>query len=677
MKCAIKIIILLGILTGLPSFLLAKNQNDSLPVLQRIYNFRNQTGGNIEGIERNVYMKFRYDILRRNIGLWLIPTMDLLAKGDRHLMMETYSKLKFKSFDKYENQQQLVWGTVRSNRKAMTPILVFLTPNIYAPTIYKNHTLSPFHKSNSRFYQYTVTNQDNGFSVVTFRPRRRRNTQLVSGMAYVKTETGRIIQAVLTGDYDGIFFNTEVIMGNEGVNVFLPDLCFTHAQFRFMGNKINAAFEASYNCPVTLPDSLHNSHNRVLLDSLRPIPLIESEKAIYSHYDSLHPVKPDTAGTLQKTQKGKALLDAFDLIGEKLVGSISARTEKASLRIYPLLSPQYLSYSSHYGLAYKIRMKADYHFNAHRYFLFKPQTGYNFKLNKLYYTLPLTFFYNPKRNGYVEMVYGNGNRTSHASIVDQIHQEYGDSIDLKDTYFDAFNDNYLRITNNIMAFDWLDIELGINFHHRHAYEAAAMRAFNKPTDYHSLAPLLSLKLRPWRQGPLFTIDYERGLKVFQNSNIDYERWEFDGSLKHLILPSRKLNIRIGGGFYSRKRGNDFVDFANFRDNNLPEGWDDEWTGNFQLLRSRWYNNSRYYARANLSYESPLLFLSNLPSVGHYLERERFYLSALSIEHTRPYFELGYGFTTRFFTIGLFTNFLNNKEIRNFECKFTFELFQRW
>lgn len=676
MKCASKIIVLLGIFTGMPSFLSAKDQSDSLPLLQRVYHFREQKDANIEGVERNVYMKFRYDIKRRNIALWLVPTMDLLARGNRQLLMESYNKITFKSFDKYKNQQQLVWGTVPRHRKAMTPILEFLTPNIYAPTIYPKHTLSPFHKSNRRFYKYTITDQENGFSVITFRPRRRRNTQLVSGMAYVKNETGRIIQAVLSGDYDGIFFNTEVVMGNDGINAFLPDLCFTHAQFHFMGNKIFASFEAAYNCPVTLPDSLHNNHNRALLDSLRPLPLIDSEQAIYHTYDSLHPIRPDTTNTLQKKQKGKTLLNAIDVIGENLIGSISARSEKASLRIYPLLSPQYLSYSNRYGIAYKIRMKANYHFNAHRFFEFKPQLGYNFKLHKFYYTLPLRFNYNPKRDGYVEVVYGNGNRTGSASIIDEIRREYGDTVNIINKNIDTFDDNYLRVTNNIMAFDWLDIETGFAFHQRKAYAPNALRAFGQPTEFRSMAPLLSLKLRPWRKGPLFTIDYERGIKGVNGSNIDYERWEFDSSIKHQILPSRKLNIRVGGGFYSRKHDNFFVDFANFRDNNLPEGWDDEWTGNFQLLNSRWYNNSRYYARVNLSYESPLMLLSGLPYFGHFMERERFYLSALNIEHTRPYYELGYGFTTRFFTIGVFTNFLN-AEFRNFECKFTFELFQRW
>lgn len=668
----------MGILTWMPFFLSAKTPKDSL-LIERVYQFPKQVEHeDIEGVERNVYMKFRYDIKRRNATLWLIPTMYPLAEGRRQMLMESYSKMKFKTINKYENLQQLVWGTVPHYRKAMSPALEFLTPNIYASTIYADHTLSPFHENNRRYYKYTIRDLDNGFSVITFRPRHRRNTQLISGMAYVNTETGRIIQAVLTGDYDGIFFNTEVIMGNEGINSFLPDLCFTKAQFHFMGNKIFVNFEAAYNCPVNLPDSLRNRHDRALLDSLRPFQLIESERLIYQSYDSLHPPKPAITDTIKQKEKkrNKTLLNAFDFIGGSLIGSIRARSENASLRIYPLLSPQYLSYSNRYGVAYKIKMKADYHFNAYRYFEFKPQLGYNFKFNKFYYTLPLRFNYNPKRNGYVEAVYGNGNRTSHPSIIDEIRREQGDSVDFSNKNLEAFDDNYLRITNNIMAFDWLDIETGFTFHRRNAYEPASMRQFGKPTEYRSYAPVLSLKITPWRQGPVFSIDYERGIKGVNRSNIDYERWEFDGSMKYNFHTMRKINMRVGGGFYSRKRENYFVDYSNFRDNNLPEGWDDEWTGNFQLLNSRWYNNSKYYLRANFSYESPLLLLSWLPIGGHFLERERFYLSALSIEHTRPYYELGYGFTTRFFTIGLFTNFLN-AEFHNIECKFTFELFQRW
>ena len=50
--------------------------------------------------------------------------------------------------------------------------------------------------------------------------------------------------------------------------------------------------------------------------------------------------------------------------------------------------------------------------------------------------------------------------------------------------------------------------------------------------------------------------------------------------------------------------------------------------------------------------------------------------ALSIDNTRPYYELGYGFSTRFISLGLFTSFLSS-EFQSFDIKFTFELFRRW
>ena len=119
-----------------------------------------------------------------------------------------------------------------------------------------------------------------------------------------------------------------------------------------------------------------------------------------------------------------------------------------------------------------------------------------------------------------------------------------------------------------------------------------------------------------------------------------------------------------------------MDFTNFRDNNLPEGWDDDWSGNFQLLSSSVYNESKYYIRGNISYESPLMGLSFIPLLGHYIERERIYLSSLLINQSRLYSELGYGFSSRYISMGIFAGF-RNIEYQEIGCKFTIELFRRW
>ena len=203
-----------------------------------------------------------------------------------------------------------------------------------------------------------------------------------------------------------------------------------------------------------------------------------------------------------------------------------------------------------------------------------------------------------------------------------------------------------------------------------------MKTLGLPTDYRSFAPVLTLKLRPWQKGPLFVLDIERGIKGIWKSNIGFERWELDGVWKIPMRSLSLLNIRVGGGFYTDKSTSYFVDYANFRDNNIPGGWDDDWTGQFQLVDSKWYNESDYYVRTNLSYESPLLMATWLPLVGRYIETERIYLSGLLLSQKDPYTEVGYGLTNRYFSAGLFASFLGGK-FWEFGGKISVELFRKW
>ena len=57
-----------------------------------------------------------------------------------------------------------------------------------------------------------------------------------------------------------------------------------------------------------------------------------------------------------------------------------------------------------------------------------------------------------------------------------------------------------------------------------------MEELGMPTKYKSLAPMICIKTRPWHKGPLFTFDYERGLKG-KNGFLPYELWELDASLQ--------------------------------------------------------------------------------------------------------------------------------------------------
>ena len=445
---------------------------------------------------------------------------------------------------------------------------------------YEGHVLSPFNKHNRRYYRYTQISLMNGATRIDFRPK-LYNTQLLNGYAIVETETGRILRTVLNGEFDMITFRTEITQNEKEGRTLMPAKCNTAATFRFLGNRITVLFNAYYNCPTTLPDSITSISSRELMDSIRPVPLNRLDKAIYEAYDKEREASDLAAAADTVPHKPNLWKKIFwDTIGETLVTPIDAQTKSggAYFRISPIINPLYVSYSGSRGFRYKMKFRSLFRFSQHRYLNIEPTIGYNFKQNQLYFTIPVQMVYNPKRNGYAEIIYGNGNRISNGTVMDAINEAHHDSIDFTNTDIDQFYDNYLRLYNNIMVFDWLDIETGILVHQRKAVNPEVMHQYGVPDEYRSFAPILGIKLQPWlNKGPLFAIDWERSIKGINGSNLEYDRWEFDAQWKYRIPGLRLLNMRAGAGFYTKKTTDYFLDFANFHDENLPEGWDDDWS----------------------------------------------------------------------------------------------------
>ena len=665
---------MLGMMTLMPSICLADSHVDSL-ILHRVWNYRRNYTVPAQGTEQNVYMRYSFGMDRRNALLFLVPTMYVVAAGDRHFVGESYCKLKFRDADEYDVKRQIVCGTIPRQRTAMPAMLEFSTPDFYDDTLYPDHVLSPFFKDNRRYYRYKVREIEGNMAVIRFAPR-KKNTMLVKGFATVDALTGRLQSIDLEGEYDMMSFRVSAEMNPNDTHSRLPKRCTTDATFNFLGNHVTASFTTVYDCPRTLPDSLDNVKDRELMEELRPIPLNLREQKIYARYDSIENAnrERDTMAvdtTLQHHSRDLWKTIGWDIIGYNLINGNGTEKGAVSMRFSPLFNPLYLGYSQSRGISYKLKLGFQYNWNAHRYLTLNPQFGYNFKLNQIFYTVPLRMTYNPKRNGYAEITWANGNHTSNGVMADDFSKKVNDSISMPD-----FKDMYIQAVNNVVAFDWLEIMSGIVYHRRVSLNPQLMRDVGMQSEFRSFAPSLTVRLTPWHHGPVLTANFEESIKNIFRSNLDYQRWEFDASFLHRMPGLRILNMRAGTGFYTQRNSDYFVDFTNFRDNNLPTGWEDDWAGQFQLLNSLWYNQSDYYVRGHVSYDSPMLALSYLPLVGRYIEVERFYLSALSIQHTRPYMELGYGLSTRFFSAAAFINLLGGK-IQKFGCKFTIEIFRRW
>ena len=81
--------IMLGMMTLMPSICFADRNVDSL-VLNRVWSYRRNYTVPAKGTEQNVYMRYSFGMDRRNALLFLVPTMYIIADGDRHYVGEAY-----------------------------------------------------------------------------------------------------------------------------------------------------------------------------------------------------------------------------------------------------------------------------------------------------------------------------------------------------------------------------------------------------------------------------------------------------------------------------------------------------------------------------------------------------------------------------------------------------------
>ena len=625
---------------------------------------------------RNIYMKYGFRVQRRNPTLFFVPSLYTIAKGQRHYIGETYGTLStLQGKEGAQLNAQLITGNISHYRKIMPILAEFLTIKPYSPTLIGDNILSPFHPDNHIFYRYKSNYISAGIRVLHYRPR-IENAQLVSGTAIINDSTGNILSASLHGDYDMLSFNMMLEMDNTGKALAQSE---TNTYFRFFGNRIHSHFLSYANCPITLPDSMkaHHHSSSTLMDTLRPIPLSTYEQKVYEMIDSANNYTSNDTISQRSSTLHRLRDNAWDFIGDNLLSSIGMENSHSYVRLSPILNPFYFAYSPSNGLSYKMRAGAEYQFSERTSLSFNPLIGYNFKYKQFFFSAPLRYTFHKGHNTWVEYTWSNGNRITNSSVLKIIEHERMDTIDFSALGLDYFRDNSFKIAFNSGIGKHLNVNIATVYHRRSAMQRTLMQLLGKPDVYRSFAPSLTLTWMPSARLPIFTANYERAISNVFKSDMIYERWEFDASYSKKLRRLRMFSARLGGGFYTNRSTNYFVDFENFHATYLPDSWNDDWSGQFQLLNSEWYNASKYYVRSNITYESPLMAISHLPWIGRFTETERIYLNTLIIEHTQPpYMELGYGFSNKICSVALFGNLLN-WNIKEVGCKFTMELFRHW
>ena len=717
----------------LPLAVQAKREKVDMPdkpmvsdsILQCIFQFSPFYSRIIDEYKADLYIKGKVKVHKRNHLIRYVPSMFRFEKHINDYLMESLSELHYTAPDIYDRKIKAVSTTFPRNRGQITDVMDYLNMSIYSSSLMSDKLLSPLDKKSSRYYHYLLDSiagpPDCQRYKILIIPK-FRGTQLVSGYMWVSDQIWTIRELYIEGVYDVIRFKVRVKMGEEGDVEFLPVQFDLNLVFKFIGNHLEMDMGAwlKYNeikfyegaarrksqkkhrHDLTESYKLTCDSEQLITDKekfneLRPIPLSALEDSLYRSYA----LRQDTLLRVPKKKKNEHL-EFWGELGDMLISSYNVNlSSMGSVHCSPLINPVLLDYSHSRGFSYKQKFKYSRLFHDGRILRISPQIGYNFTHKELYVKADADWQYWPEKQASFEVSVGNGNRIYSSVVLDQLKQLPDSTFNFDQLELDYFKDVYLNLFHNIEIVNGLFIKAGVSVHWRYLInnskvilekplpdkDWAALRGIR--SEYNSFAPRIRIEWTPgmyyYMNGrrkmnvgssmPTFMLDYERGIKGVFKSTGAHERWEFDIQQNLKLSGIRSIGYRIGGGMFTKQEDMYFVDFANFARRNLPEGWNDDIGGTFQLLDGRWYNSSRQYWRGNFTYESPFILLKPLNRWLGLVQQERLYGGILFMPHLNPYIELGYGIGTHIFDVGAFVSTING-QFDTFGFKFTFELFNK-
>lgn len=676
--------------------------------------------------QANLYVKSQLDIIKKNWGFRHIPGLFKSEKDVNRYIMETYSDLHFTAPHIYDQKIKAMAGTVNDSRN-IPGMMDFFNINIYSPYLLGKQLLSPLAPNSNRYYIYTIDSiscdsQQRIEYHIRYTPR-NKSFQLIEGEMTVTEGVWSVRKFNFKARSELLDFTCSIDMGEIGQpDEYLPANYNINVLYAFAFNVVEGYYEAilkyhdikfktsapvsaakkNYNLSGSFSlrcDSTSYQRNESSFDSLRLIPLTNAERLIYRKYQKRQAAKN------RENEKPRPVTtkDKWNSIGDFLFDDNRWNlADNVTLHSSPFINPLLISFSKSYGISYRQDLKFSTRLKNERSIYTGARLGYNFNNKEFYWTLGTDYTYWPEHRGILHINLGNGNRISSSQIIDELKKLPTDSVlNVNDLNLEQFSDFNIEISNQLEIINGLNLHVGLIFHQRTPIEKPDIPFYNlnlpehvqeglkssvRP-QYRSFAPRIKVEWTPGQyyymngrqkvnlgsRFPTFILDYERGIgNVFKSTGV-YERIEFD--MQHHIKLGLLSNLyyRFGTGFFTNMKETYFVDFVNFRKNNLPNGWNDEIGGVFQALNGKWYNVSPYYVRGHITYEAPFLLLRHLIKYTSHVQNERIYLNMLTMSHLGPYFELGYGIGTFIFDAGVFMSLEHYNKI-GFGFKLTFELF---
>lgn len=670
----------------------------------------------VEECSGELYLKGLMTVHKRNRIIKYIPSMFKFEKGVTSYIHESVSDVHYTAPKIYERKVRAIKTTFPGGNSRFFDVMDFLSFNVYSPSLMENKILSPLNKDLSMHYRYlldSVLVDTSGKEIykVQVIPR-YKSTQLMSGAFWISSSDWTIRSVDLRGRYDLTRFRISMAMGEDEDTKFLPRRINLDVVFSFARNKLEMQYtgvikydsvrykdvgedkpQLKKNYDLSRSYTLTSDTTRMIevcdsFERMRPFPLSRAEDSLYvSFRNRKEAMRPDTLRRETKFRKSMVMLGQ---IGDALISSYDVDFSRlGNVRFSPLINPMLVSYSHSRGFSYRQEFKYNKLFHTGKLIHCVPQIGYNFTKKELYASLDCEFVYNPQKHGSLSLSVGNGNRIYSSAVVDQLKALPMDStVNFDNMNLDYFKDIYIHLLHNVELFNGFTLKTGVAMHWRYTASQPDEVSGKVSLRYNGFAPRVRIEWTPgmyyYMNGkrkvnvgsyyPTFVADYEQGLGILKNS-ASYMRFEASAEQRINLRRLRSIAYHVGGGFFTKQKNVYFVDYVDFANRNLPQGWNDDIGGTFQMLDSHWYNASSHYVRGNFTFETPFLLLYPVSKLLSFIQKERIYGGVLFMPRLTPYVELGYGIGTHLFDFGVFIGNENGK-FTSAGCKFTFELFNK-
>lgn len=633
----------------------------------------------------SLYVKQAVEVEKRNWGLDFIPTLTRFDKGESNYLTESFYDIRLMEHSLPAMKRKAVVSSHRRGSGEMDIVTGFVVPSLFSKKILRRGFLSPLHRSNSAYYEFSADTLYCGAECYKVNFVQRFDNVKLLKRGWLLLDAGcNILALCVEGSDEECSFCVEYEMSDEHKNLLRS--VSLRLLYDFAGNRLNMNVFAQYSyVSVQQVPPMHKRKDRYNLSAAVDTNYVTRSIGDAVQFAAANRALPLTsADSVLYARKGvfgikKEPLPEEDIlwtIGDGMISAHSFDWGEGNLKMSPIINPSYLSYSSNRGLSYKMKFKLNSSLGNGRLFSFTPTVGYNFKQEAFYWNADARFLFDPLHLGSVSVNMGSDNRTFSSVVLDRIEDSAADSLVFDNLDIRYYKHFYFDATIKRELLNGLELSVGTKFHRRsivgHRLEEAGDARLKDV--YRQLAPHVSVVWQPRmyyyvKEGrkinigskmPRFSFDVEQGVGHLFASDGIYTRAEADVQYYLLMGGDARLYLRAGGGGFFHTDDVYFADYAFLRENNLPVERSDELGGVFQLLDSEWYNAAKKYFRLHATYESPFFVVQRLFPKARLVENERLYANLLVMSHLTPYSELGYGIGTPYVDVGFFVSAKNFK-----------------